>query len=251
MGFALFLKGMMQPLMRHTATSAFYRAGLSPRHSLRRADQVAFGTDPVQKVEAKLSFYRRWLDLFKPTAKMKRLEDFTPEGVRKLGSFKAIVMDLDDTVAPMLSGKPEPEMVQRLQTLQKSGFQLGIISNNFHKKYCERMHQALQDADLHIHFVRNARKPGSQGYQLMLERMGLEPRDALMVGDSLLSDVWGANRMGMKTVRAKWYTAKGALNWKVSRYLRELLDWAWTGLRCFFTNARKPVWVSEKAGKLA
>lgn len=243
MGFALFLKGMMQPLMRHTATSAFYRAGLSPRQSLRRAVHTSFGTSAAQKIEVRLPFYRRWLNFFKPTAKMKRLAAFTPEGVRQLGSFKAILMDLDDTVAPMLSGKPEPEMVQRLQALQKAGFQLGIVSNNFHKKYCDKMHQALQDADLRIHFVRNARKPGYQGYRLMLERMGLEPKDALMVGDSVLSDVWGANRLGMKTIRAKWYTAKGAQNWKISRYLRELLDWLWTGLRCFFANARKPVWV--------
>lgn len=241
----------MQPLMRHTATSALHRAGLLPRHSLRRAGQVAFGVSPAQKAEAKSPFFGRWFNSFKPTAQMKSLEDFTPGGVRKLGSFKAILMDLDDTVAPMLAGKPELEMVQRLQALQKAGFQLGIVSNNFHKKYCARMHQALQDADLRIHFVRNSRKPGAQGYRLMLERMGLEPKDALMVGDSVLSDVWGANRLGMKTIRAKWYTAKGALNWKLSRYLRELLDWMWTGLRCFFTNARKPVWVSEKAPKVA
>lgn len=177
---------------------------------------------------------------------MKQLESLTPEKIRALGSFKAILLDLDDTVAPVLSGRVEAGMIQRLKTLQEAGYQLGIVSNNFHQKYCEKIHQTFQDLGLQVHFLGNARKPGSQGYKAMLERMGVSAKEALMVGDSRLGDVWGGNRMGITTIRAQWYTASGFRNWKICRLLRELADWAWTGLRRFFSTTGKPVWISGK-----
>lgn len=182
---------------------------------------------------------------------MRAVSELTPSNVRALGDFKGVLLDLDDTVAPMFRGQVGPDMLHNLKTLQKDGYQLGIVSNNFHRKYCQKIHQTLQNAGLNVHFLGNARKPGTQGYQTMLERMGLKAKEVLMVGDSQLGDVWGANRMGMTTIRAKWYTAKGFQNWKICRWARELMDWMWTGLRCLFTNARKPVWVSEKSGKTA
>ncbi len=50
-------------------------------------------------------------------------------------------------------------------------------------------------------------KPGSECFQLMVEKLGVEPERCCMIGDKPFTDIKGANSVGMKTVlveRRKW-----------------------------------------------
>jgi putative hydrolase of the HAD superfamily len=51
------------------------------------------------------------------------------------------------------------------------------------------------------------RKPDPGIFQLALEQLGVEPHDAMFVGDRLETDVQGAARVGMTTVQALWFNA--------------------------------------------
>ena len=51
-----------------------------------------------------------------------------------------------------------------------------------------------------------AYKPAVRFYRGILEAMDLRPEDTLFAGDSLVDDVWGPKRVGMKTC---WITRKG------------------------------------------
>lgn len=209
-----------------------------------------FGAGDTVALPKAAPFYRRWLQQFKPTLSLKKITDLTPEKIRKMGPIKAVLFDLDDTLIPLLSGKLEPDTVNCLKQLKNKGFQVGIVSNNLSKSYCVKtLNQLTEQTGFNIPFVRNANKPGKEGYQAMLKRLDLKADEAVMVGDSLLGDVLGANRMGMKSVRAKWYTATGFLNWKVMRYLRETVDGVLNGLKRLFRNAYKPIWVSGASKK--
>ena len=50
-------------------------------------------------------------------------------------------------------------------------------------------------------------KPDSRSYQLVLSRLGAKPECTVYVGDSLESDILGANAIGMKTV---WLNRRGS-----------------------------------------
>jgi HAD superfamily hydrolase (TIGR01509 family) len=52
-----------------------------------------------------------------------------------------------------------------------------------------------------------ARKPQPEIFLRALSELGVEPEDAVFVGDGLETDVQGAARVGMTTVQALWFTA--------------------------------------------
>jgi putative hydrolase of the HAD superfamily len=51
------------------------------------------------------------------------------------------------------------------------------------------------------------RKPHPQIFERALEALGVEPENALFVGDRLYEDVRGAGELGMTTVQALWFRA--------------------------------------------
>jgi len=51
------------------------------------------------------------------------------------------------------------------------------------------------------------RKPQPEIFLLALERIGVDPLDAMYVGDRLETDVQGAANVGMTTVQALWFNA--------------------------------------------
>jgi putative hydrolase of the HAD superfamily len=51
------------------------------------------------------------------------------------------------------------------------------------------------------------RKPDPGIFRVALEHLGVEPHDAMFVGDRLETDVQGAANLGMTTVQALWFNA--------------------------------------------
>ena len=51
------------------------------------------------------------------------------------------------------------------------------------------------------------RKPDPGIFRLALEQLGVEPHEAMFVGDRLETDVQGAANLGMTTVQALWFNA--------------------------------------------
>lgn len=89
-------------------------------------------------------------------------------------------------------------------------FRLGIISNNYGnlEAICRqtgltRCMQVLVDSALV-----GAVKPDPLIFQRALEQMNVQPKEAVMVGDSLPRDIQGARALGM---RAVWLTPKKML----------------------------------------
>jgi putative hydrolase of the HAD superfamily len=51
------------------------------------------------------------------------------------------------------------------------------------------------------------RKPDPRIFRRALDALGVEPENALFVGDRLYEDVRGAGELGMTTVQALWFRA--------------------------------------------
>ena len=47
-------------------------------------------------------------------------------------------------------------------------------------------------------------KPDERIFQIALEKLGVEPQEAIMVGNRISTDILGGNKMDMKTVLIKW-----------------------------------------------
>jgi putative hydrolase of the HAD superfamily len=99
-----------------------------------------------------------------------------------------------------------PDAVPTLEALDRAGYRLGLISNASDDGMIQRLtdrlgiepylHPALNSAGVGI------RKPDPRVFQLVLEEWGLEPAEAMMVGDTPESDILGAQLTGMRAVLA-------------------------------------------------
>ncbi len=88
---------------------------------------------------------------------------------------------------------------ETLQTLRKSGFFLGVMSNRF-EPYTDYLHEhgLGQLFNLVVHAGEaGIRKPNPKIFQFMLDKAGFSPSESVYVGDNYFADVIGARNAGM------------------------------------------------------
>ena len=99
-----------------------------------------------------------------------------------------------------------------LDALRERGLLTGLVSNAFDPGWL--LHRDLADMGLADRLDAavfsseiGLRKPHPAIFEAALEKLGVEPEDALFVGDRRYEDVRGAKELGMTTVQAFWFRA--------------------------------------------
>src|SRR5215208_3547753 len=137
------------------------------------------------------------------------------------GSVKELVIEVCRLLSPpgyekVIASRLEPQIKQgrcdlfrffddaesTLQTLSKY-FEMGIIANQ-----SEDIFQLIEKSGFGKFFKVKAisssiklKKPDSKIFELALEQIGQSPKDCIMVGDRLDTDICPANTLGMTTIR--------------------------------------------------
>lgn len=114
--------------------------------------------------------------------------------VKNLG-FKTIFIDLDNTLSAHGSESPDPYARQVAEAIVESDLQMVVISNAKGGRG-ERFARALGVLGLSP-----AHKPNPREIVKMMDKLDLSCQNCLMVGDQILTDVWGAHRAGIKAVK--------------------------------------------------
>ena len=99
-----------------------------------------------------------------------------------------------------------------LEALRERGLSLGLVSNAFDPP--ELLHRDLErfgiaerlDAAFFSSEV-GRRKPAPELFLRTLEALGVQPAEALFVGDTLATDIAGAAALGLRTCQALWFRA--------------------------------------------
>jgi HAD superfamily phosphatase (TIGR01668 family) len=107
---------------------------------------------------------------------------------------KGIITDLDNTLVGAKRPDPTPQIVDWIQLVKSHGFQVVIVSNN------NRLRVSQFAAPLSVPYIYQARKPTNYAFRRALELMGLKADETVVVGDQMLTDVFGGNRMGLYTI---------------------------------------------------
>lgn len=95
---------------------------------------------------------------------------------------------------------------ETLKKLRKDGYKLALMSNteNIHMQRIEEILKLREKFDyLGYSFDMNAIKPDPKTFKTVLAALKISPKEALMVGDSLRSDIDGAQKVGMHTCYIK------------------------------------------------
>ncbi|MFC4618065.1 YqeG family HAD IIIA-type phosphatase [Camelliibacillus cellulosilyticus] len=168
------------------------------------------------------------LERFLPDQHVNSIYDITPDEL-KSKNVKGIITDLDNTLVAWHEQLATPELMIWFKEMQEAGIAVTIVSNNQEKRV-----RAFSEP-LDIPFISQARKPLTRAFEQALREMGLAKDDVVVIGDQLLTDVWGGKRLGVHTILVvpvamtdSWTTK---LNRKIERFIlkklrrKGLIDW--------------------------
>jgi len=117
----------------------------------------------------------------------------TPEYM-KAHNLKGIITDLDNTLIRWDKPDATPEIRAWFQQFIDAGIQVVVCSNNNEKRV-----KIFAD-QVGLPFVFKARKPLVRGFKRAQQLMGLESHEIIVIGDQLMTDVFGGNRGGFHTI---------------------------------------------------
>ncbi|KXG43145.1 YqeG family HAD IIIA-type phosphatase [Tepidibacillus decaturensis] len=160
-----------------------------------------------------------FLDKFAPNLHVKSIYDIDLQALKKAG-ITSIITDLDNTLVEADSPEYTPKLVKWLDDLQEMGFKVMIVSNNNKTRVSE-----FADP-LTVPYIYKARKPFKNAFHKALELLGSTVNETVVIGDQLLTDVLGGNRIGLYTILVVPISKKEGLGTKINRFFeRRILTW--------------------------
>jgi len=160
---------------------------------------------------------------------------FTPEGYyKKLSAIpidqlvaqgiKGMILDLDNTITTWNNLEFDPEVLTWFEQLHAAGIKSCILSNNYAPRI-EPIAKAVGSL-----YVGQAKKPLKSGYRRGMKVLGTGIENTIMVGDQLLTDIFGGKRTGLRcilvepisTEKEYWFTTY--VNRKIEKRILKKLD---------------------------
>ncbi|MBQ0058536.1 MAG: YqeG family HAD IIIA-type phosphatase [Lachnospiraceae bacterium] len=155
------------------------------------------------------------LNAFYPSEEVSSTYVIDFEGLYERG-FRGIIFDIDNTLVP--HGAPADERAKALfARLKAIGFECCLLSNN------KRPRLEMFNKEIQVHGIWKADKPKKTGYRKAMTLMGTDESNTLFVGDQLFTDVWGANRCGIRTILVGQIDKKEEIQIVLKRYLERIV----------------------------
>lgn len=107
---------------------------------------------------------------------------------------RCIIFDLDNTITPSYIKEPTKRLKKLFEKLKDKGFKLIIMSNS--PKYRIEPFKTYLGVDACAFSL----KPRKDKYIKIMERFKYKPTEIACIGDQLITDVLGANRMDFTSV---------------------------------------------------
>lgn len=156
------------------------------------------------------------LNWFKPTWMVKSIYNIDPQTLKDLG-IKLVLTDLDNTLIAWNHPEATENSMRWIEAVKASGLEVAIISNNSPKRVKKVA------AVLGLPFIAKALKPSPRGIYRGIEKFGVDKQEILMVGDQLLTDIFAANRAGVRSALVKPLLSTDAWTTKFNRFIEILL----------------------------
>ncbi|WP_336745763.1 YqeG family HAD IIIA-type phosphatase [Paenibacillus sp. y28] len=128
-----------------------------------------------------------------PQLRVSTIYEIDTDMLKRQG-IRGIITDLDNTLVGAKRPDATPELLEWLKRLKAEGFQVVIVSNNRHLRV------ARFSEPIGIPFIYSARKPFGRAFRQAMGQMGLTSKQTVVIGDQMLTDVLGGNRMGLYTI---------------------------------------------------
>ncbi|MFP4286592.1 MAG: YqeG family HAD IIIA-type phosphatase [Candidatus Izemoplasmataceae bacterium] len=124
--------------------------------------------------------------------------------------IRLLLIDLDNTLIPYDEILPNQSLKDFFKSLIALGFETVIVSNNHY----ERIN--IFATACNVPFVSSAKKPTKFGFKSALKKVEktYKKEEVCVIGDQLMTDIFGSKRMGFEAILVKpikkktekWYT---------------------------------------------
>ena len=130
--------------------------------------------------------------------------------------YRGVIFDIDNTLVP--HGAPADERSRKLFAhLKELGFKVVLLSNNKEPRV-----KMFNDA-VKVNYIFKANKPMPGNYRKAMEIMGTSKKNTFFVGDQLFTDVWGAKRLGIRSILVKPMNPKEEIQIVIKRRLEKIV----------------------------
>ena len=154
--------------------------------------------------------------LFRPDKYYKNIYEINYQLLVNDG-IKLIAFDLDNTLVPHDVLVMSEEVKNMIEKIKKLGFEVIILSNNNQKRvtrFCEKTN---------IAYYYSCKKPLRRMFKKVLLDFNLEPSQVCLIGDQVMTDVYGANRMDIMSILVEPIATRDIIYTKVNRQLERFV----------------------------
>lgn len=148
---------------------------------------------------------------FQPDLMFSSIYEITPDFLKSQG-VKAILFDIDNTIAPNDVKTPTEQMKNYFKTLEEAGFKMAFVSNNIKERV------RIFNLDLGYFYVHNARKPFTTGIRACIKHLDLPKEYIVCVGDQIFTDCMAAHGAGLKFYMVAPVNKKESAFFRIKRF---------------------------------
>lgn len=156
------------------------------------------------------------MEKFIPDVYQRSIYTIDYKALKKRG-IKCLIFDLDNTISPITIPVPEKEVKDLFNDLAYLNFKVIILSNS-KKSRVEPFKEKLNvDSSYHSH------KPFKKKYKKILQIYNFKDTEIACIGDQLITDIYGANRMGFLSILVNPMSNIELLPTRINRFLEKFI----------------------------
>ncbi|MEE3342957.1 MAG: YqeG family HAD IIIA-type phosphatase [Bacilli bacterium] len=131
------------------------------------------------------------MDYFYPDLYQKSIYDINYKKLKNL-KIKCLLFDLDNTCVPYKENSINNKLKKLFKELKQMGFEVILFSNSPNKRLKKFKY-------LNIDYNALSLKPLSYSFNKIIKKYKYKKDEICIIGDQLFTDIYGGNKVGIKT----------------------------------------------------
>lgn len=132
-------------------------------------------------------------DKFFPDEYVNSIFDINYEKLYNEGK-RGILFDIDNTLVPYNVENPNEDIINLFEKLKKIGFKICLVSNNNEQRVIKF------NQNLKVQAVHKAAKPFTRNLKKAMQLIDSNKDNTVLIGDQIFTDVFGGNKISIKTI---------------------------------------------------
>ena len=155
------------------------------------------------------------MENFIPDIYQKNIYDIDYHKLKKRG-IKCLLFDLDNTLVPVKTDTPTKKVKELFHFLE-TDFKVIIISNSNRKRLIPFKE------GLNVDVAASAHKPFKKKYLKIIATYKFKEHEIAAIGDQLLTDIYGANKIGITSILISPIGEYEKFGTKINRFFEKFL----------------------------